>query len=91
MESKQLIAMVKGKLEELDGVLEGMERRAMDQSHDSMEAEQHRLVLVDVLEELQRHIDELQALSGNDSVGEATLQSMNDGLADLQESLYGAN
>lgn len=87
---KQMIADIKGKLDELEAELDQLEKQGGGDR--STEAERHHLALQDVLTELQQRIDEYHELGGADSVdGQANWQQLDKDLKDLDSDLYGAN
>tara|TARA_R100000750_G_scaffold18878_1_gene12398 strand:- start:532 stop:873 length:342 start_codon:yes stop_codon:yes gene_type:complete len=87
---KQMIADIKGKLDELEAELDQLEKQGGGDR--STEAERHQLALQDVLTELQQRIDEYHELTGADSVdGQANWQQLDKDLKDLDSDLYGAN
>ena len=56
--AKQMLADIKGKLDELETELEQLEARGVGSSGDSStEAQRHQLALQDVLTDLQQRID----------------------------------
>ena len=90
---KNMIADIKGKLDELEAELMQIEKIGVGANGDTnTEAERHRLALQDVLVDLQQRIDEYHELAGADSVdGQANWQQLDKDLKDLDSDLYGAN
>ncbi|MCG8395016.1 MAG: hypothetical protein MI745_18235 [Pseudomonadales bacterium] len=91
--AKQMLADIKGKLDELESELERLEAQGVGASGDTnTEAERHRLALQDVLTDMQQRIDEYHELAGIDSPGgQGNWQQMDRDLNELNNELYGAN
>jgi len=84
--AKQMLADIKGKLDELETELEQLEARGV-----GIEAERHQLALQDVLTDLQQRIDEYHELADMDADGQGNWQQLDRDLKDLNNDLYGAN
>ncbi|MBG31476.1 MAG: hypothetical protein CL552_00075 [Alcanivorax sp.] len=90
--AKQMLADIKGKLDELETELEQLEARGVGSSGDSStEAQRHQLALQDVLTDLQQRIDEYHELADMDADGQGNWQQLDNDLKDLNSDLYGAN
>lgn len=90
---KNMIADIKGKLDELEAELMQIEKIGVGANGDTnTEAERHRLALQDVLMDLQQRIDEYHELAGMDGdSSQGNWQQMDRDLMDLNNDLYGAN
>lgn len=87
--AKQMLASIKGKLDELETELGQLETRGGGDVN--TEAERHRLALEDVLTDLQQRIDEYHELVAIDSDAAGNWQQMDRELMDLGSNLYAGN
>jgi len=90
--AKQMLADIKGKLDELETELDQLEARDAGYSGDSStEAERHQLALQDRRTELQQRMDEYHELAEMDADGQGNWQQLDRDRMDLDKDLYGAN
>ncbi len=90
--AKQMLADIKGKLDELESELDHLEAQGVGANGDyGIEAERHQLALQDVLTDLQQRIDEYHELADMDGSGQGNWQQLDRDLMDLNNDLYGAN
>ncbi|MDX1803487.1 MAG: hypothetical protein R3292_05360 [Alcanivorax sp.] len=90
---KALIAAIKGKLDELETELDGLEMQALSEQGDAtVEAERHQLSLQDLLMEVQQRLDEVRELTGAAGlVMEDAWQQMEPELESLGRRLFAGN
>ena len=90
--AKQMLADIKGKLDELETELEQLEARGVNANGDSgIEAERHQLALQDGCLDLQRRIFEYHRSHDLHEDGQGNWQQLDRDLKDLNSDLYGAN